>query len=140
MNKFIFLLIMAFSVNLFAAEFKSADAILKKLSAYKVADVEGDIKRLKNKEKLKIDEMFDDLEAAAKFFETGTPSEEAVYQLERVSLITFIHDPSTFAVDLILPVYIKNTALFKKAAKRLHPVDATLIMDVLEGKADADSE
>src|SRR5437868_6091953 len=131
MKKYCILLSLLFSVHAFAAEFKSADEIVKKLGTYKVSDVEGDVQRLKNKEKLKIDEMFDDLEAAAKFLKDKTVSEDLALQMERVSLLTFLHDQTTFAADLILPVYDKNTEVFKTAAKRLHPYDRDVILLVL---------
>jgi hypothetical protein len=135
MKKYFALLILMISTHAFAAEFKTADEILRKLATYKATDIDGDVKRLKNKEKLKIDEMFDDLEATVKFLNGKAPSEEVTYEMERVCLLTFLHDPSTFAVDLILVVYDKNQDVFIKAAKRFHPYDRDVILQVLDGKS-----
>jgi hypothetical protein len=136
MKTSLFIFTLIFSASAFAG-FTSNDDIVKKLSSYKVADIEGDKARLKKKEKLKIDEMFNDLRDAAKFLESNTPSEAVAFEMERTCLLTFIHDPSTFAVDLILEIYEKNIPLFKKASDNLHPRDKAVILEVLEGKLDA---
>jgi hypothetical protein len=122
-----------------ATDFKSVDDATKNLSSYSVADIDGDAKRLKEKQELKIDQMFNALEETAKFLEKNTLTEDLAYQMERVSLITFIHDPTTFAVDLILLVYQKNKVLFEKAAQRLHPYDRNLLLETLKSKDEATS-
>lgn len=137
MSKHLISFLLMYSTNTLAGEFKSADEIIKKLSAYQISDITGDTQRLKNKEKLKIDEMFDDLEFAAKYLEDKKPTEEVVYNLERVCLLTFIHDPSSYSVDLIMSVYDKNTEIFKRASKKLHSYDQQVILEVLEGKSQA---
>ncbi|MBK9323485.1 MAG: hypothetical protein IPM97_11190 [Bdellovibrionaceae bacterium] len=137
MSKYFFILSLAFASVLQAKEFTSSDQIVKKLSAYQLHDLTGDIQRLKNKESLKIDEMFDDLEAAAKFLEGKTPSEDVAYHIERVCLLTFLHDPTSFAVDLTLSTYEKNKSIFEKAAKKLHNYDMQVILEVYDGKSGA---
>lgn len=121
-------------------EFKSQEDAERKLATYTVNDIDGDSKRLADKQELKIDQMFNDLEATAKLLDKATPSEGLVLQMERVSLITFINDPSTFAVDLILPVYQKNKALFEKAAQKLHSYDRGMILQILKSKDEAETE
>lgn len=120
----------------FAVEFKSSEEILVKLSAYKVEDINGDAEKVERKQKLKIDEMFEDLEAAAKYIGKDKISVELAFEIERVSIITFLHDPMTYSAELILDVYERNMEIFQTAAKRLHPVDSKLILGVLEGKLD----
>lgn len=123
-----------------AEDFKTADEAVKKLSGYTVADIEGDKIRHKENKELKIDLMFNDLENAAKLSQKDSLNEDLAFQMERVALITFIHDPSAFAVDLILPVYQKNKAIFEKAAQKLHPVDRALILDTLESHSKTTTE
>jgi len=137
MSKYLFLFLLTFSVNSFSSQFKSSDEIINKLNSYQISDITGDAQRLKNKEKLKIDEMFDDLETAAKYLEDKTPNEEIAYSLERVCLLTFLHDPSSYSAELIMSVYDKNTELFKKASKKLHSYDQKVILEVLDGKSRA---
>ena len=119
MKTLLFVLTSLLSMQVFAAEFKSNDDILKKLASHTVEDIKGDAKRVEAKEKLKIDEMFDDLEAAAKFIDKSEVTEDMAVELERVCLITFLHDPTTLSADLIIKVYDRNQGVFKKAAKRL---------------------
>ncbi|WP_413288114.1 hypothetical protein [Bdellovibrio sp. HCB337] len=116
-----------------ATEFKNVEDAVKKLKAYTIADIEGDKARLKEGKTLKIDQMFDDLEGAVKLAEKNTLSEDLVHQMERVAIITFINDPSAFAVsDIMLPLYQKNKELFKKAAEKLHSTDRALILETLD--------
>ncbi|MBC7370533.1 MAG: hypothetical protein H7326_03150 [Bdellovibrionaceae bacterium] len=134
MKTLLFVLTILLSMQVFAAEFKSNDDILKKLASHTVEDIKGDAKRVEAKEKLKIDEMFDDLEAAAKFIDKSEVTEDMAVELERVCLITFLHDPTTLSADLIIKVYDRNQSVFKKAAKRLHPYDMGIILEVLRSK------
>lgn len=118
-----------------AIEYKTIEEATKQLAVFTVEDIKGDEARLKEGKGLKIDEMFDALEAAVKVTEKNAPTEDLVLEMERVTLITFLHDPSAFAVsDIILPVYRKHKELFKKAAKQLHPVDRKLILSTLDGQ------
>lgn len=128
------------SFPLYAENFTSSENAVEKLEAYTVKDIEDDKERLKKRRELKIDEMFKDLERAMKYLEKSPLTEELAFQLERVSLITLIHDPSAYAIEIILPVYQKNKDLFKKAAKKLHPVDRDLILDLLQSHDEADRE
>lgn len=127
-------------VSALAEDFKSPEEAVKKLAAYTVADIEGDQLRLKEHKDLKIDDMFNDLESAAKYLEKNPLTEDLAYQMGRVTVITFINDPSAFAVDLILPTYQKNKKLFEKAAKRLHSYDRTLLLETLKSHDQALTE
>lgn len=136
----LFLIPLFLTTPAFAQEFKSQEDAEKKLATYTVSDIDGDSKRLADKQELKIDQMFNDLEATAKLLEKEIPSEGLVLQMERVSLITFINDPSTFAVELILPIYQKNKTLFEKAAQKLHSYDRNMILQILKSKDQAETE
>ncbi|RYF50599.1 MAG: hypothetical protein EOO38_05280 [Cytophagaceae bacterium] len=136
MKNIFIILSLVFSFTAHAADFKSNEEIFKKLSAYKTEDIEGDAKRLEKKEKLKIDEMFDDLEAASKYVVKNSLTPEVALEMERVCLITFLHDPATFGADLILPAYDKHRDVFKAAAKKLHPYDMGILLEVLSSKSD----
>jgi hypothetical protein len=124
----------------FAEDFATTEDAEKKLSSYSVADMEGDKKRLADKQELKIDQMFNDLEACVKLLEKKPMTDEMALQMSRVSLITFINDPSAFAIDIILPAYQKNKALFEKAAQKLHPVDRAVLLDTLKNHDKANKE
>jgi len=136
MGKYLLPLLLIFSMKA-SADFKSTDEVIKKLSAYTIADIDGDEQRLKDKKPLKIDEMFNDLEETNKYFETNKINEEAAREMERVVLLTLLHDPSGFATELVYPVYSKNVDLFKKAAEKLHPYDRKVILQVLQGQKEA---
>lgn len=128
------------SLPAFAEDFKSAEATTKKLSAYTVSDIEGDKNRLKERQELKIDQMFNDLESAVKYLEKNPLTEDLAYHMERVSLITFINDPSAFAAEIILPVYQKNKSTFEKAAQKLHSFDRKLLLETLRSHDHAVTE
>ena len=129
------------TVPAFAETFKSADDAVKKLEAYTVSDVEGDKARLEARQPLRIDQMFEDLEGAVKLIGKQALTEDLAYQMGRVTIITFINDPSAYAVgEIILPVYQKNKKVFEKAAQKLHPVDRKLLLDTLKSFDEASSE
>ncbi len=140
LHRLLFIISSLFTFSAYAAEFKSVDEAAKKLSAYTVADIDGDAKRLKENQELKIDQMFNDLEKTEKFLRKNNLTEDLAHEMERVSLITFIHDPTTFAIDLILPVYQKNRIIFEKAAQKLHPYDRNLLMEILKSKDKAETD
>jgi len=128
------------SFSAFAEDFASTDDAEKKLASYTVADIDGDKKRLAEKKELKIDQMFNDLEASVKLLEKKPMTDEMALQMSRVSLITFINDPSAFAIDIILPAYQKNKGLFEKAAQKLHPIDREVLKETLKSHDEASKE
>jgi hypothetical protein len=127
-----------FSVSAFAGEFKSQEEILKKLTTYSFADIEGDEARLKNREPLKIDEMFNDLEAASKFIKSAAVSEDLAFELERVCLLTMVRNPAGGGLDRILNVYANNRSTFIRAFRGFHPEDQSVLKESFKGKSDAE--
>jgi len=123
-----------FSSTVFAAPFKSVTEAETKLATYTVDDIDGDKQRVVEGKPLKIDEIFDDLEAVVTLLEKDTLTVELAYQLERACLLASLHDPSNYAVDIILSVYQKNKETFKKAAEKLHSFDRKNLLEVFKGK------
>jgi hypothetical protein len=116
--------------------FKSVADAETKLTNYTVADIDDDKQRLAEGKELKINEIFDDLQAISALMAKEKMTEELALQIERACLLASLHDPSNYAIDIILPIYQKNKAVFEKAAQRLHPYDRKNLLDALKGKDD----
>jgi hypothetical protein len=149
MKTYLFAFLIAFTSKSIAADFKSADEVIKKLSAYTMADITSDDarnernrlkKNAKDEEKLKIDEVKDDIKLTVIYLQTHPVTEDLVFALERACLLTFMRDEQTESADFILKIYQKNVDLFKKASKKLYPYDAHVIIDVLDGKSGFDKD
>lgn len=134
MKSLILLCSLFISTSAFAAPFKTVTEAEEKLATFTVADIDGDEQRLASGKSLKINEIFDDLKEAVAVAEKTKLTEELALQMERLCLLASLHDPSNYAVDLILPVYQKNKALFEKASQKLHPYDRKNLIEVLKGK------
>lgn len=117
------------------AGFKTVAEAEKKLSEYTVADIKGDVDRLAAGKPLKIDEVFDDLQATVDLLAKATLTEDLALQMERACLLASLHDPSNHAIEIILPIYIKNKDLFENAAESLHPTDRKNIMEPMKAMA-----
>lgn len=129
-----------FSSTLWAAEFKTQSEAEKKLATYGVSDVETAIKKSQEARNQKMDEMFDDLTATSKLIGKASPSEDLAYEMVRVTLLTFVHDPTGYAIDTIIEVYKNNTALFDKVAQRFHPYDRDLFLKTIKARVRAEIE
>lgn len=134
MKKLILIFSLLFS-QLALAGFKNADEAQKKLSTYTVADIKGDVDRLAAKKPLKIDEIFDDLTATVEMLGKNAPTEDLALEMERACLLTSLHDPSNYAIEIILPIFIKNKAVFEKASESLHPTDQKNLMEPMRAAA-----
>lgn len=117
------------------AGFKTAAEAQKKLSTYTVADIKGDVDRLAEGKPLKIDEIFDDLDSTVALLKKEALTEDLALQMERACLLASLHDPSNHAIEIILPVFIKNKEIFEKAAESLHPVDRKNVMEPMRNAA-----
>lgn len=124
-----FIVPLFFSLNV--QSFENSREVAEKLSKWDVSDIEADVERVEKGKNLFIDEMFDDLEAADSFFSNHRIDEVSALQMQRVALLTFLHDPMTYGAQLIARTYSKNKALFRKAANKLHPYDRKIIEEQL---------
>lgn len=122
------------STSVIAAPFNNVTEAEEKLATFSVADIDGDEQRLAAGKNLKINEIFEDLKETVALLEKAKLTEALALQMERLCLLASLHDPSNYAVDLILPVYQKNKALFEKASQKLHPYDRKNLLEVLKGK------
>lgn len=130
------ILVFAFLISSSAfAGFKTVAEAEKKLATYTVADIKGDVNRLAEGKPLKIDEIFDDLDSTVELLKKEALTEDLALQIERACLLASLHDPSNHAIEIILPVFIKNKALFEKAAENLHPVDRKNVMEPMRDAA-----
>lgn len=124
-----FLLLFLLGAPVIAAEPKNSADVVRKLSDYTISDIDGDQERLEKKQRLRIDDMFDDLEAANAVLKNQTVTVDAAYEIQRVSLLTSLHDPTLFAVQLVAPLVKKNKTAFAEARRRFHPVDRQRLED-----------
>lgn len=134
MKKLILIFSLLFS-QLAWAGFKTVEEAQKKLSTFTVADIKGDVDRLAAKQPLKIDEIFDDLTATVEMLGKNKLTEDLALEMERACLLTSLHDPSNYAIEIILPIYIKNKAIFERAAESLHPTDQKNLMEPMRASA-----
>lgn len=113
------------------AGFHKSEDVVNKLSLYKPDALQPEGVDSKSSD-LQMDEMFSDLEQASKFSMSTAPSVAAVFEMERVALITSLRD-SRFEASLILTeTYIKNKKIFSEAAKKLAPKDREFLLDGLQ--------
>lgn len=135
MKQILIACILLLSSSAFA--FKTMEEATKKLNAFTVADIQGDADRLAQKKPLKIDEIFDDLQATADLVTKSSlvPTEALALAMERACLLASLHDPSNYAIDIIVAVYIKNKPVFESASESLHPTDRKNVMEPLRDKA-----
>lgn len=134
MKKLILIFSLLFS-QLALAGFKNVDEAQKKLATYTVADIKGDVDRLAAHKPLKIDEIFDDLQATVEMLAKNKVTEDLAIEMERACLLASLHDPSNYAIEIILPIYIKNKAVFEKASESLHPTDQKNVMEPMRDAA-----
>ena len=127
--RILFILLILSASAVFSAEFKNSSDVVKRLSSYGISDIDGDQERLRKKQRLRIDDMFEDLKAANAALKNQTITVDAAYEIQRVSLLTSLHDPTLFAVQLVVPVAKKNKSAFAAARLRFHPVDRELLED-----------
>jgi hypothetical protein len=131
MKNFLFLALLAFTAHANAIEFKSQEEIVKKLSAYSMEDIKGDFNRGKKDERLKIDDMYDDIEAAGKFLVGKKPTEDVAFELQRVLILTMFRDRLGHAFDFFIDIYSVNTPVFEEAAKRFQDYDRDVTLKPL---------
>lgn len=134
MKTFTFIFTLLISSSAFAG-FKTVAEAEKKLSAYTVADIKGDVDRLAAGKPLKIDEVFEDLQATVDMLAKNKITEDLALEMERACLLASLHDPSNYAIEIILPVFIKNKTVFEKAAESLHPTDFKNVMEPMRAAA-----
>jgi hypothetical protein len=116
-----------------STNFTSEKKLIEKLSAHTVEDIKGDIGRNEKKKPLKIDEIFDDVDGAVNFYRNNKLSKEGATQIQRVCLLTLLHDNTSYCIERTLRLYDRNKAIFKGNKNRFHPYDWKLISDLYEG-------
>ena len=95
------------------AQASSLETQLQQLKSFSAKDLQEDKKRT-DKSKLKIDEMFDTLEALNKTLEKEVPSVELLREACRVAELTYANDPTEYSAELLLPTYQRHKDLFLK--------------------------
>ena len=135
MKKLFILLLLAASSLQAQAETSARTEVLEQLKSFSSKDLAADVVIVKEKkgDELHIDKMFKTLEAANKLIVNDkiTGDEELVKEMERVALLTFQHDPSQYAAEIIVPSFQKDKLTFKKAAKSLSATQSKRIIDSL---------
>ncbi|WP_373999114.1 hypothetical protein [Bdellovibrio bacteriovorus] len=128
------------SLLCFNASASTLQDSLKKLQAYSAKDFEAAKDEAavgeKTQEMLKTVEQTVDTAVAAK----EKVSEDVLKELARVSVLTFEHDPSEAASEILLPLYKKEKKAFEKALKSLPKKDAKELEESLKNASREDDE
>lgn len=113
--KYLIFILLIFSLTSTSAD--SSDPLIERLKKYTTQDIEAD-KKIKNEKDLNIEKMFADLkEANTRLLQKG-PVPDLITEAARVSELTFIHDNSFYAAEILLPSYRKHKTLFQKTLSK----------------------
>ena len=110
--------------------FHTSEDVVKKLSLYNlpVGSFSKGTSLLSDQQ---LDDMYSDLELANQFATKNEPNEDAVYEMERVTLLIYQRDPELYSTFILLPAYRDHKKTFEQAAARLHPTDRQRILQSL---------
>ena len=121
-----------FSVSLAAADFKSGKEAIQKLQSYSTEKIKPKTARKTDSVSLSEDEIFDRLADAVEIALVEQSNQSLRQEILRVTVMMLKYDPSQYAGELILPLYLQDKNSFLKEAKKLSTEDRKLLMEAVE--------
>ena len=132
MTQFLVSSLITISFSFAGAEFKSGKEAIQKLKSYTAENIKPKQDRKTDSVALTEDEIFDRLADAVEvaLVEKGNlPLREEIY---RVAVMMLKYDPTQYAGELVLPLYVQDKKLFLEETKKLPTDDRKLLIEAVE--------
>lgn len=124
--------LVAFSFSLASADFKSGKEAIQKLQSYSTEKIKPKTARKTDSVTLSEDEIFDRLADAVEIALVEKSNQGLRQEIFRVTVMMLKYDPSQYAGELILPLYLQDKNSFLEETKKLSTEDRKLLMEAVE--------
>lgn len=124
--------LVAFSFSLASADFKSGKEAIQKLQSYSTEKIKPKTARKTDSVTLSEDEIFDRLADAVEIALVEKSNQGLRQEIFRVTVMMLKYDPSQYAGELVLQLYLQDKNSFLEETKKLSTEDRKLLMEAVE--------